>query len=963
MTKSILVQATILPSGKVEQDTILGGAGNDRLDGGEDEDVIRGQEGNDHLLGQGGVDNLFGDAGDDRLEGGNDADYLDGGQGNDHLLGQMHDDEAYGNVGNDIIEGNDGLDNLFGNDGQDVMFGDNGLDNMFGGDGNDTMRGGPENDDMDGGRGDDLIIGNDGDDNIWGRDGNDVLRGYRDNDTIDGGNGQDRVMGDEGDDIITGGLNNDILDGGPGNDTIDGEHGNDELIGGQGIDTLNGGLHDDHLWDAEGIGNRLNGGSGDDVIIGADWGSEDPDFEDDVPFGDIIFGGAGNDTIDSLGGADYIDAGEGNDTIKGGNHGDYIIAGPEESNGSDQDEIYGQNGDDTIFAGADDDSISGGAGTNTIDEGDGNDTVVPPGSDPIPGFSLSKGPIFPGGWEELAGSATDGGLSQVGGFEQAVHAVEDGVFVTWVDTRNGNSEIYLGFYSHATQDWNEISGSASGGGISDDVEQSRRPSIASMGDELLVSWTSVDDAGNSNIEVALMSSGWGRLSNAAQTGIADHSRLVPYAGNSILLGWLDGDSDSSDLRLTQFINAPGCYFGFYAPASVTIASDLRNSEFDLETVEHHAALAWSHGDIGERVIDAVHSEAVNTLSTAQLCPGAIGAPTVLAPTSWVYEDTLIGNDRTDPAVGIRIVDELGPFETATDLYVAWHVTTNREDQVVAMVRRYDFEFIGPWEMMTPDYVGRGHLAGANSISETVGYAAQPDFAMTQSEVYFAWMDDSVHQAGGGDSSIFVMSAVGDDRVLREENRRDASGPGISSTGGALQSLSIVVDNVDPESKPYVAWTEAAAGRPQIYVRQDTNENAAGVIIRQTEGETRVAEGGETDQYTVVLTSAPTANVIITLQSTSELMISPTSLIFTPANWYLSQTVVVRAVDDTEFERRQIGRIRHSVASIDAKYNGIAVEQVAARIRDNDLFIPDFDIDFGIDIGIDRTRRNRGLRRL
>jgi hypothetical protein len=105
------------------------------------------------------------------------------------------------------------------------------------------------------------------------------------------------------------------------------------------------------------------------------------------------------------------------------------------------------------------------------------------------------------GWVELSGSATGDGLSQVGGFEEAVYAADGGTYVAWVDARSGNYEIYLAFHGDVSGDWIEINGSASGGGISNDDDQSRRPSIAGIGDELLVSWTSVDNDGVSTIEV------------------------------------------------------------------------------------------------------------------------------------------------------------------------------------------------------------------------------------------------------------------------------------------------------------------------------------------------------------------------------------------------------------------------------------------------------------------------------
>ena len=63
----------------------------------------------------------------------------------------------------------------------------------------------------------------------------------------------------------------------------------------------------------------------------------------------------------------------------------------------------------------------------------------------------------------------------------------------------------------------------------------------------------------------------------------------------------------------------------------------------------------------------------------------------------------------------------------------------------------------------------------------------------------------------------------------------------------------------------------------------------------------VAEGGtgQTDTYTVVLTSKPTEDVIVDVTSgdTSAATVSPAVLTFSPMNWTVAQTVTVTGVDD------------------------------------------------------------------
>ena len=68
-------------------DRVLGGEGDDRIDGGDGPDDLYGEEGDDILEGGGGFDRLFGGEGDDRLDGGAGDDLLVGGEGDDALTG------------------------------------------------------------------------------------------------------------------------------------------------------------------------------------------------------------------------------------------------------------------------------------------------------------------------------------------------------------------------------------------------------------------------------------------------------------------------------------------------------------------------------------------------------------------------------------------------------------------------------------------------------------------------------------------------------------------------------------------------------------------------------------------------------------------------------------------------------------------------------------------------------------
>ena len=76
---------------------------------------------------------------------------------------------------------------------------------------------------------------------------------------------------------------------------------------------------------------------------------------------------------------------------------------------------------------------------------------------------------------------------------------------------------------------------------------------------------------------------------------------------------------------------------------------------------------------------------------------------------------------------------------------------------------------------------------------------------------------------------------------------------------------------------------------------------------------------------MVLTSAPTADVTITLNDTNgQVSTNVASLTFTSANWNVAQTVTVNAVNDTVGEGAHTGVIQHLVTSADAGYNNFVV---------------------------------------
>jgi len=139
--------------------------------------------------------------------------------------------------------------------------------------------------------------------------------------------------------------------------------------------------------------------------------------------------------------------------------------------------------------------------------------------------------------------------------------------------------------------------------------------------------------------------------------------------------------------------------------------------------------------------------------------------------------------------------------------------------------------------------------------------------------------------------------------------------------------------------------------PSLPVGVMDNDDSYGIIITQSGGSTDVSETGNNtagqagiDTYTIVLTKAPTANVIVTITSNGQLGINSsgttfvttnTTRTFTTANWNTPQTVVVRGNNDTTSEGPHIGTLTHTVATAGGYTSTLPIPQIVANITDDD----------------------------
>lgn len=381
--------------GDADEDVILGGTGNDRINGGSDEadDILLGDNGKVVFDdGSSEANDIFSTdptyGGQDEITGGLGNDIILGGSGGADVAG-VGGDQLFGNEGDDIILGDGGyikrtetkaieiIETLFNEGGDDTINGDVGRDRILGGAGSDTIDSGDEAD---------IVIGDQGildytldgnlatldriatqDPTIGGNDaiatglGDDVALGGAEDDSIDGDQGDDILLGDNGQVLFTDGQISRIETTDPdigGNDAIAGDSGADRILGGAADDDITGGSENDIILGDNG---RLNYAEDGNLNTLDRITTTHPT----VGGQDSIQGNAGDDI--ALGGADNDQiAGQlGNDILLGDN-GQVIFSNNQAQtietlapNQGGQDAIAGGNGDDIALGGAGDDQIQG----------------------------------------------------------------------------------------------------------------------------------------------------------------------------------------------------------------------------------------------------------------------------------------------------------------------------------------------------------------------------------------------------------------------------------------------------------------------------------------------------------------------------------------------------------------------------------------------------------------------------
>jgi|GEM_PF-6430653 len=123
----------------------------------------------------------------------------------------------------------------------------------------------------------------------------------------------------------------------------------------------------------------------------------------------------------------------------------------------------------------------------------------------------------------------------------------------------------------------------------------------------------------------------------------------------------------------------------------------------------------------------------------------------------------------------------------------------------------------------------------------------------------------------------------------------------------------------------------------IFVK-NINIDESGILLAHDGDVLRTVENGAPVTFTVVLTSKPTADVLVRFESNdiTEGTVTPGPFTFTAANWNVPQIVTITPIDDMVADGDITYAILTTVSSGDANYNGLVIKPLTVINEDDEV---------------------------
>ena len=395
------------------------------------------------------------------------------------------------------------------------------------------------------------------------------------------------------------------------------------------------------------------------------------------------------------------------------------------------------------------------------------------------------------GWQEVAGSATLGGISNSGvnaNFPALAFDPEERPVVAWVGDDGNNADIFLKRLEGST--WVGIGGSATGGGISNTEGDSSYTSLAiGANGEPVVAWSETLSDGNLEIFVKH----WNGSAWVGMSGAAAGDNISETAGESVL-PVLAVDHQGRPIA----------------------AWSENNSGFKIY-------LRRWNGSVWEGLAGSAGGGGISTGSVRALSPSlainSLGNPVVaweeqtpdgnvdIYLKRWngsAWEE--MGDSATGGGISLNVGLSLRPslaITTGGEIAVAWEDDSGPGDDYDIYVKR--------WNGL--NWVAMGaHSDSGGGISDNLGPSYWPSLATTpEGSWVVAWQD-----AGEDDAAIYFRMWNGSS--WQELEAGSATGGGVSGIVDGFQSQRPSLATT-PDGAMMVAWVWAGLTNSEIFARQ------------------------------------------------------------------------------------------------------------------------------------------------
>lgn len=394
------------------------------------------------------------------------------------------------------------------------------------------------------------------------------------------------------------------------------------------------------------------------------------------------------------------------------------------------------------------------------------------------------------GWNELGnGSASGAGISNTSG-DSTRPVIKSGsggnVYVTWVDDIAGNQEIYVRRWNGSA--WMEMgAGSASGGGISNNIGISESPAMAIGSDGLpIIAWRD-DSSGNNEIYLrrwngsAWVEMGVGSASGGGVTnniGSSQSPSLAVGPDNIPVLVWRDETSGDPEIYASRWNGSAWVEMGAGSASGGGISQTVGGSFAPSLAIgpDNAPVVAWRDDSNGN---PEIYVRRWNGTTWAEMGSNSASGGGI--------------SNNQDGSFGAALA-----IGSNGHPIVAWQNAINGTRQT----------YIRRWSGSSWVEMGNNSASGSG-ISNTNARSYVPTLATSANgTIVVAWPNDI-----GANREIYARywNGSGWDEV----GTGAASGTGISNTAGESDAASVAIGS---DGMPIIAWADLVGNR-EIYVRK------------------------------------------------------------------------------------------------------------------------------------------------